>query len=38
MKNYWKTGLLKLGIMATELQSNRVTELQTPKGTQYTGG
>ena len=24
--------------MATESQSNRVTELQTPKGTQYTGG
>ena len=30
--------LLKCFQYATEWQSYRVTELQTPKGTQYTGG
>ena len=39
LKNMQKLNItLYVYLLAKELQSDRVTELQTPKGTQYTGG
>ena len=34
----WQAAEIIGGLLATEWQSDRVTESQTPKGTQYTGG
>ena len=41
MGRFWKIfgqNFFKFNLLATELQSDRVTESQLPKGTQYTGG